>query len=163
MAAALLSRHLSDAGVPADVGSAGVLAPGQPAWPEAAAVMAERGIDLTGHRSRRLDAGAVAAADLVLGMAREHLREAVTLDPAAMARAFTLKELVRRGDVRPRGDRELSDWLAALALEREPRDLLGAAKIDDVDDPIGRPTSAFRKTAKLLDELTARLVRITWC
>jgi protein-tyrosine-phosphatase len=98
----------------------------------------------------------------VLGMAREHVREAVTLDPVALDRAFTLKEIVRRGDVRPRGRRELRAWLAELASEREPRDLLGAAKIDDVDDPIGGPTSAFRKTATLLDELTARLVRIAW-
>lgn len=162
MAAALLDRHLSDAGVPAVVGSAGVIAPGQPVWPEAAAVMAERGIDLSGHLSRRMDAGDVVAADLVLGMAREHVREAVTLDPASLDRAFTLKELVRRGEGRPRGDRELHVWLAELASDREPRDLLGAATIDDVEDPIGRPKSAFRKTAKLLDELAARLVRNTW-
>jgi protein-tyrosine phosphatase len=162
MAAALLTRRLDEASVPARVGSAGLLPGGRPAWPEAEAVMAERGIDISAHQSCRLDRSHVAGADLVLGMTREHLREAVVLDPLAYDRAFTLKELARRGGVEPRSRRSLHAWLATLSASREVDELLGADPADDVDDPIGGPISAFRDTADELDALVGRIVRAGW-
>ena len=59
----------------------------------------------------------LARADLVLGMERRHVREAVVLLPEIMPKAFTLKELVRRGEefgARTRG-RSLEDWLVDVA------------------------------------------------
>lgn len=162
MAAALLALRLADASVRAEVGSAGLLPGGRPAWPEAKAVMAERGIDLSAHQSRQMSAGDVASADLVLGMTREHVREAVVLEPSAYDRAFTLKELARRSGVQPRRARPLDAWLAALAADRELEDLLGADSTDDVEDPIGRPIKAFRATAAELELLVARVVRASW-
>ncbi len=163
MAAALLDEHLSRCHVQAEVRSAGILEPDIPARPEAVAAMAERGIDISAHRSRHLDASAVRAADLVLGMAREHAREVIVLDPDAYGHTFTLKELVRRGEADPRHRTEkLGKWCARLTAEREASDLLGSASTDDVDDPIGAPLSAFRATARELDGLVTRLVRVTW-
>jgi len=109
-----------------------------------------------------MEARDVAGADLVLGMAREHVREAVVLEPAALERSFTLKDLVRRGELMPRRGGALGEWLAELAAERELRDLLGAAAIDDVNDPVGAPLAAFRETAAELDELASRLVGVAW-
>jgi protein-tyrosine phosphatase len=163
MAAALLARRISDAGVRAEIRSAGILGPGEDAWPEAAVVMAEHGLDLSEHTSRRLDKGAVAGADLVLGMTREHVREAVVLEPQAFQRSFTLKELVRRGMAMPRGDEPaLATWLASLSAGRDVSELLGASADDDLADPIGSPLPAFRDTAAEIDHLVTRLVAIAW-
>jgi protein-tyrosine phosphatase len=162
MAAALLARRLTEARVHARLKSAGSHEGGRPAWPEARAVMTERGLDLSSHQSRRLAPRHLAEADLVLGMAREHVREAVALEPSAFSRAFTLKELVRRAASRPRGPVSLDEWLASISAEREVTDLLGASAADDVDDPIGRPIAAFRDTADELDDLASRLVRVGW-
>jgi len=137
MAAALLARQLAGAGVSAQVGSVGSHADGAfPATREAVAVMAKRGFDLSTHQSRRLEEIQVATADLVVGMTREHVREAIVLDPTAWSRSFTFKELVRRARRHPRGDEPLDQWLAALASDRQPEDLL--------------------------DRLTAALVSLAW-
>jgi protein-tyrosine phosphatase len=162
MAAALLAGRLSGAQVHAQLKSAGILERGRPAWPEAVAAMAERGFDLTNHRSRHLEGRHVVEADLVVGMAREHVREAVALVPEALDRAFTLKELVRRAEALPRARNPLAVWLASLNAGRDVTELLGAASMDDVDDPIGAPLSAFRDTAAELDDLLARLVQVAW-
>src|SRR5688500_7832403 len=114
MAAALLGRRLDEAGVKAAVSSAGLLFDGKPATDDGVAVMAGRGFDTAAHRSRKLRPELVAGADIVIGMAREHVREAVVLSPAIWGRAFTLKEIVRRGE--ERGGRAagepLEQWLA---------------------------------------------------
>jgi protein-tyrosine phosphatase len=162
MAAALLGRRLDDASVKATVSSAGLLSDGRPVTDHGLAVMANRGIDTSGHRSRRLSPGLVEEADLVIGMARSHVREAVALVPGAMGRAFTLKEIVRRGEERGgRAPEEpLEGWLARLHEGRRPADLLGDTDADDIADPIGGPRRAYERTAEELDDLTARLARL---
>ncbi|MEW6476068.1 MAG: low molecular weight phosphatase family protein [Actinomycetota bacterium] len=162
MAAALLSRRLDEAGVKAVVSSAGLLFDGRPATDHGQAVMADRGIDTSGHRSRKLRAEIVTDADIVIGMARSHVREAVALAPDVWTRAFTLKEIVRRGE--ERGGRApgepVEDWLARLHAGRRLPDLLGESGADDVADPIGGPLKSYERTAAELDDLTARLARL---
>ncbi|MDQ1123338.1 arsenate reductase/protein-tyrosine-phosphatase family protein [Microbacterium trichothecenolyticum] len=60
---------------------------------------AQRGIDTTAHRARQVDTSMIRGADLILTMAREHRRAVVEHVPAAMRRAFTLRELARIADV----------------------------------------------------------------
>jgi protein-tyrosine-phosphatase len=162
MAAAFLSRRLDDAGGKAVVSSAGLLFDGKPATDYSLAVMADRGIDTAGHRSRKLRSDMLASADIVLGMAREHVREAVALAPDVWGRAFTLKEIVRLGE--ERGGRApgepLERWLARLHGGRRPDVLLGESAGDDVADPIGGPRRSYQRTAEELDDLTARLARL---
>jgi len=157
MAAALLGERLR--GVPelVPVESAGLLAEGFAADKSACQAMAGLGHDITTHASRRLTAEAVAAAELVVGMERLHVREAVVMAPEAFPRCFTLRELVRRGRaVGPRRpDQPVRHWLAQLAEGRTHADLLGESAIDDIDDPMGMPASVFRSLAAELDELTA--------
>lgn len=164
MAEGLLRRHLDDAGIPAEVASAGLTGEGQPADPRAAEALAARGIDLSAHRNRRLGPEHTAAADLVVAMTREHLREVAVVDPGAWARTFTLKELVRRAErhgPRPAGV-ALDAWLARLAEGRSTAELVGAAPEDDVEDPIGRPPEAFEATVAELDALLAEAVELLW-
>ena len=164
MAAALLARRLSGLGVTARVRSAGMLRGGDPPLPEVVSVMAEYGIDIAAHRSRVACAADLASADLVLAMARDHLRYAVVTEPGAWPRAFTLRELIRRGEqIGPRLPGEpLSGWLSRAHEGRERAALLGASAEDDVPDPAGKPLREFVDVARLLDRSVARLAELGW-
>jgi protein-tyrosine phosphatase len=160
MAEAILADMLKRRGVAAEVVSAGLLEAGRPMAP--AALDAVRGDSpaMGGHRSRTLTSEEVEGADLVLGMTREHVREAVVLVPDAWEHTFTLKELVRRGEVHGRRgtNQTLENWLADVSRDRQRFDLLGAAAIDDVADPMGGPPARFTQTAAELRDLCRRLV-----
>ena len=121
--------------------------------------MADRGIDTSSHRSRRLRPELVAKADLIVGMVRSHVREAVAARPDAWPRTFTLKEIVRLGEERgPRAPGQpLGDWLAVVHSGRRLSDLLGDSDADDVADPIGRSRRVYERTAAELEALTGRL------
>jgi len=146
------------------VGSAGLRLVGEPASANGVDVLAERGIDLSAHRSRILDRQLLEGSDLALAMSREHLREAVLAQPDIWPRAFTLKELVRRGEtIGPRAPGESIDaWLARAHAGRNRADLLGSSSADDVEDPIGLSRSAYEKTANELSDLVDRLVDLLW-
>ncbi len=163
-AEAMLRHRLHALGVEAQVRSAGMLDDGRPAHSSSIDTLAGRGLDITSHRSRRLTAEAVRTADLVLGMAREHVREAVVMVPAAFPKTFTLKELVRRGEaIGPRmGDESVADWLARAHAGRTSSDLLGNSHADDVADPIGLPRNAYERMVVELDEQLDRLVALLW-
>ena len=78
------------------VTSAGVLGqPGRSIEPEMVAYLAALGVPDVDFEARRLIDEDVRRADLVLGMAREHRGAAVELAPAAVRRAFTLREFAR--------------------------------------------------------------------
>jgi protein-tyrosine phosphatase len=164
MAQAMLSARLAARGVAVPVASAGLLGGGRPPPPEVISVMAARGVDVAGHRSRIVTADDLAAADLVLGLSREHVRHAAVLLPAAWPRAFTIRELLRRGQqAGPRAPGEpLGDWLARAAGDRARRDLLGTSAADDVADPVGGPLRGYQATSDLLDRLTRDLVELWW-
>ena len=157
---ALLRDRLAARGVEASVSSAGTRATGGPAAAEVVEILADLGLDGTAHVSRPLTPELVGGADLVLGMAREHVREAVVACPTAFDRAFTLKELARRaGDAGPRGGEAPVDaWLARLGAGRSLQDLLGAGELDDVADPIGKRRAAFDRCAAEIAALVDEVV-----
>ena len=164
MAEGLLQHQMVERGVPGRVSSAGLVYEGEPAEPLAIEAMAGHGLDIAPHRSRRLAAGLLADVDLVLGMERRHVREVVVLEPSTMPKAFTLKELVRRGEAEGprRPERSVDDWLAAVAEDRTPNEHLGMSPADDVADPLGGTLGHFRRTALELDDLTSRLADLLW-
>ena len=164
MAEALLRHRLQAIGVDAHVHSAGLLGDDRSASTDGVAVMAARGIDTSTHRSRRMTQQMVEDADLVIGMAREHVREAVLLIPDAWSRTFTLKELVRRGtEVGPRApDQAIDEWLEKVAAGRTRADLLGSSDADDVADPIGQSRATYERTAAELEDLVDRAVALVW-
>lgn len=191
MAEALLRDRLARRGVAARVRSAGLLSEGVAASAHSVRTMAERGLALDDHRSTPLTADAVAQADLVVGMAREHVREAAVLEGDALGRAFTLKELVRRAEiVGPRraaanvpapdarsaatsatneaspssddGLEPFASWLQRVAVGRQGLDLLGANPADDVLDPIGRSRRTYARTAVEIEDLVDRFVALAF-
>lgn len=160
MAEGLLRHRLEALGVDAVVDSAGLYEGGMRATADGIAVLEARGIPTGGHVSRNLlDAEVdLAAADLVIGMERKHLQEAVVALPDVLSRCFTLVDLVRRAEAAaPRAEGEsVRAWAARLAAGRLRSELLGQG--DAVDDPIGQGRDAYERTAALLDDLLGRLV-----
>ena len=164
MAEAILRRRLEERGVPARVHSAGRLRGGKPTTVDGFEAMQRLGYDIAAHRSTRVTPAMIEGADLVLGMARDHVVHAVELVPDALPRTFTLKELTRRGSTvgpRPPGE-PLAKWLARVHATRGPTDLLRAEPADDVPDPIGLPAVRYRAVAAEIDEQLARLVDLIW-
>jgi protein-tyrosine-phosphatase len=161
MAEGMLRALLADDGARADIGSAGLLPGGAPATRDAVAVMADRGIDISRHVSRTMDPEVVRSTPLIIGMAREHVREAIGFG-ADLERTFTLKELVRRGDETGprRPDETVLDWLARVGAGRRSADLMGEDHEDDIPDPVGRSRAYYEATARELDFLFRRLVAL---
>ena len=166
MAEVLLRLRLSTVGVDAAVSSAGLYEGGAPATGHGIAAMAARGLDLGEHQSRRMDAAMLRKADLVIGMAREHVREAVVLHPDALAKAFTLKELVRGAEAvgTRAADEALDAWLGRIAAARPLSALQGLGHDDELDvaDPVGRDQAAYEVTADLLEQLLGRVVALAF-
>jgi protein-tyrosine phosphatase len=164
MAEALLRRRLLDVGELPRVHSAGLRADGLDVSRGAVAALAPHGLDIGAHRSRLMTQEMLAEADLVVGMAREHVREAVVLHPDAWPRTFTLKELVRRGEqagARSPGQ-SFEEWLEKVHAGRTRMDLLDAALDDDVADPIGMSNEFYERTAAEIGGLVDRLVALGW-
>jgi protein-tyrosine phosphatase len=127
-------------------------------------VMAPYGIDLRAHRSRALSAPMLLEADLVIGMSRRHVQEAILLDPPCWPKAFMLKELVRRGDlIGPRrSDQGIRSWIDAVHGDRTRAALAHRSPADEVADPYGRSLERYRSTAAELDQLTGGLIGLLW-
>ncbi len=171
MAEVLLRDRLERRGVPARVRSAGLVSEGVPASAHSVRAMAKRGLDLSGHQSRPLSLDDARRADVVIGMAREHVREVVVLDPTTLPRAFTLRELVRRAEEHGQrravdepdgGDEQglepLDEWLTRLVEDRPATALLGRDPADDVEDPMGMSRRAYERTAVDVEDLVDRFV-----
>lgn len=101
------------------------------------------------HRSLQLRDTHVDSADLVVGLAREHVDFVRRTHPGAAARTATLRRLVR--DLRP-GPAPLAERVAALDL--------GAVALEDwedVDDPAGGELEVFEACAREIRDLVAAL------
>ena len=175
LAAQLLQARTADLAPRLRFRSVGTLArDGDPMHPQAAGWSRYLGGDPSGHRTTYLSSGRLATADLVLGMAREHRRSAVTSVPVLTRRAFTMRELarlaarlsdaeLRRGlptDGTGTDQERLQAVLRAVASTRgaapPPRDPAD----DDVVDPIGRAASVFELAARQIDDASVQVERV---
>jgi protein-tyrosine-phosphatase len=164
MAAALLEARLTRQGADAVVESVGLLESGRDVASGTVRALAGYEVDLRRHRSRCIDADSLESASLILGLERAHVREVVIVAPSAWPRAFTLKEVVRRGEaIGPRTPGEsLETWIARAHAGRLQRDLVGMSSTDDVVDPYGGSDDAYEETAAEIDDLVAQLVALAW-
>jgi protein-tyrosine-phosphatase len=164
MAQAMLSAHLAARGSAVQAVSAGTEGAGHPPPAEVIELMADWGFDVSGHRGRLAAPADLTEADLVIGMTREHVRQAAVVLPEAWPRAFTLREVVARGRlIGPPGPAEsLSSWRDRAAYGRIRGDLLGSGGAADIADPVGGPRQGYQATAVLLDGLTSELADFCW-
>lgn len=104
------------------------------------------------HRSMQLRDPHVAAADLVVGLACEHVAYVRRVHPEASARTGTLRRLAR--DL-PDADGSFTERVNALSLgeiELEPW--------EDVIDPAGGDLPEFESCARDIHDLLARLAPV---
>ena len=161
MTEALLRAKLDALAVDARVHSAGTLAWIGSASDGARAAMRERGLDLDAHRSRALSAELLDAADLVLGMTRQHVWSVANYAPDAVERAFLVGELIRLGTAAGprRTDESLRTWATRVAALRVDPRVPGQPQ-DEVADPAGESVDGYRATAARLDADLDRLVTL---
>lgn len=119
---------------------------GQPMSWRTRDALAGHGLAAPRHRSRQLRAADLDAADLVVGLAVEHVEWVRREHPEAAWKTATLKRLVRdyRGDVRSLG-------LEAVELD---------ASWEDVDDPGGGELPDFQRCAADVVRLVGELHQI---
>jgi len=106
----------------------------------------------------------IQAADLVVGLTREHVRETVVAVPSSFPRTFTLREITRRGShagARGAAD-DLGAWLGRLHDGRLRADLMGDEPDDDVTDPMGGTLDDYRRMLADVAALTRTLCNLAW-
>jgi protein-tyrosine phosphatase len=165
MAEAIMRARLVEAGWDprrSGVASAGVEVTSAGAPPSGGAVeaMADRGIDLSRHRTRPLDGELLADADLAVAMTRRHEATIVSLEPTARSRTFLAGEVVRlASSVGPRGKRPVADWVGALDAARAGHFTAGRVA-DEVVDPWGGTIEDYRRCADRLDGISTTMARL---
>ena len=154
-----------------EVTSAGTMALDGDAMEAQAAVEAARlGItDAAAHRARRLLPVQVQQADLILGLAQQHRGAAIRAVPAARRRTFTLIEFTRvvealaAGEgpctIAPLGDDGAPAFLRRVVEAADLRGLLPQSTQHgiDIDDPYGRSSAVYRRSADAVAEHVDRL------
>jgi protein-tyrosine-phosphatase len=166
MAEAFARREFAQRGIAANVSSCGLLSDGRPAAGEVIDLLADRGLDVTDHRSRTMTPELIDRSTLIIGMERMHVIEIVTRDETAFDKTFTLPELVRRLEGLSLDEDGTTpaptDVLAAVAEGRTHRDLLRIIGDDEIPDPIGKSGRFFDRTADEIDALVIRMVDVLW-
>lgn len=149
---------------------------------EVVKVMRDLGLDVSGHRAKRLTENDVEESDLILAMAMHNSSRLLTRHQEAVEKVFTLKEFVIQGE--PRGRdlsgrdpeerlRELRRWIRHIeGLDA----LLGSGGLNaqlqtfflhyfhlydhrfTIDDPLGQSTEFMRKTALEIKEAVYKLL-----
>ncbi len=161
MAEAIASNILSTSGIDAAVASCGVMEGGSPASAGAVRAVARRGLDLSDHVSHQMDSVTVAAADLIVTMERRHIAFVAELSITAVRRTFTLRELADLAVVvgpRRRGA-TVDSWIREADAMRMPEAVMSMGTESDVDDPMGGPNRAYRRTADQIEELLTVTLR----
>ncbi len=121
---------------------------GNPAMPEAVTTLEELGIDISEHHSRPIDPEELNEAALIVAMTSVHLRELKELFTEVMDKVVLLKELAEIDRQTITGPASGEDRLKALLGGSRPR----WRRALDVDDPIGKPIGAYRRTVEILQE-----------
>jgi len=164
MAEALLRSALEGRTSAVNVRSAGFLAAGERPTTQILKVMAARGLDLASHRSTTVPSALAKTPDLIVCMARQHLRSVVEIDMRLLDRTFTLREFVHLAGIEgPRWEGEnIVDYLARVGAGRQTADLAGTSRADDVADPIGASFSVYKKCAADIEGLVIEMANYLW-
>jgi protein-tyrosine-phosphatase len=163
MAEALLRTRLAERAPGLTIGSIGQLFDGRSPERGAIKAMADRGIDISDHLSRKQTPALIADSALILCMEKVHVRDLSVLAPGTFERTFTLPEFVRLVEAEPpRTDRDLRRWVQRIGADREHLGYLSSSRVDEVADPMGRSTRVFRACAAELDDLVSRMVDRVW-
>lgn len=133
---------------------------GERAIHDAVGEMQRRGLDVGEHRSRRVTAARVDAADLILTSEKHHVVKIAAESPEAFRRTFTLPEFCRLVMSDPIADgRALREWMADLSADRRAGEYL-VSDVAEVDDPTGSPRREFAAATVGIEEMCATVVDV---
>jgi protein-tyrosine-phosphatase len=146
MAGAILAAHLDDV----EITTAGThVVEGMPMSWRTREALAGLDVSAPGHRSTQLRDDHVAAADLVVGLAGEHVAYVRRTHPEAAARTGTLRRLAR--DL-PATTGPFSDRVTTLGLDQ-----VTLEEWEDVIDPAGGDLPEFEACAREIHDLLRQL------
>ena len=159
LAGALLDAHFRSLGIAAAVGTAGIIDGHRPPTQSTIDLLAERGLDVSNHRSRPVSEQLVTEADLIVTAEREHVVSVAGRWPQVFASTFALPEITARAaDVGPRDGAPLDEWLSRMGEGRlRGLDYLEATDFVDVADPTGLSEQRWAMAVARIDDLTRRL------
>jgi protein-tyrosine phosphatase len=166
---ARLAERYGDGGFDVEVRAAGTYGghEGRPMHPPAADALRELGGSADGFRATWLREEQVRWADLVLTATAEHRSAVLGLEPRALRRTFTLRELARLApdvppDALPAGSPgERLAALAAGAADLRATHPPASRTADDVEDPYDGPPEGYRTAAReIADALDAVLAAV---
>lgn len=145
MAEGLLHKALADRGChDIEVVSCGTRAGSNlPATREAIGVMSRLGIDISGHRSRPLDADRLASSDVIVAMTGVHVDEILAVAPNVASKVVLLKALSEPHA--PENESQTTREQRLAALLEAPKPKLRPSL--DVNDPIGLGYGAHERCA----------------
>ena len=162
MAEGLLAHDLFQAGSDLVVASAGTHAmTGGPATSHSVDVLAEQGIDISGHRSSLLTDYLLAESDLVVAMTRVHESSVAALDQDARART-SLRARCRgwAGQLAHCSRAWTSgEWVALLHAARGGHMTAGRTP-DEVGDPYGMDRSIYEALHIRLSGMSSAMSRL---
>jgi protein-tyrosine phosphatase len=146
MAGAILAAHLEDV----EITTAGThVIEGMPMSWRTREALAGLDVAAPGHRSTQLRDRHVADADLVVGLAGEHVRYTRRAHPEAALRTGTLRRLAR--DL-PADERPFEARVAGLRLDE-----IALEPWEDIEDPAGGELPEFEACAREIHELVQQL------
>ncbi|GAA2885189.1 hypothetical protein GCM10010517_48760 [Streptosporangium fragile] len=158
MAETIAKAMLRSSPCPIAVASAGTHArAGLPMAPYALAALANLGLDGSAHRARPLDGVLVNDADLILTMETAHRGSAVTMEPAAVHKTFTLREFAHLAEgrrLRHRSDTVGRAHAAVRAVAR--RRGSPAGRPVEIADPYGGPPEGYAECARAIGHSLSR-------
>lgn len=149
--------------------------------PEAESIAVAHGAtadDVRRHAAKMLTEADLGAADLVLAMTRDHRREIAELNPAAVRRTFTLRELSRlledltdaellgvaaHASRHAEAGERMADMLVSISGRRGASVQRFDPSADDVVDPYRRSAATYERSARELTSAipaTERLIRL---
>ena len=123
------------------------------------AAAADLGLDLAGYRARTIEEAKLADADLVIGMALEHVAAASVNGGAQPERSFSLTELVDLlKKAQPPSAREPEEYArAVVAGAQAMRRASSFTPSVDIVDPLGGPRRLYRDVAEQIQALCNQL------
>jgi protein-tyrosine-phosphatase len=137
MAEALMKKYLKELGKDdIKVSSAGIAAiDGFPPTDETVKVLSEEGMDITGHRTRKLDENIVKAADLILVMEEMHRGFIDSTYPEGSYKTYLLKE---------------------YGVDDDPN----YPESKEISDPITKPIEYYRLSLQIIRDQVRRIAKL---
>lgn len=132
--------------------SAGFLQSDHAVPKEIKSLLVQRKVDISGHRSYKIDVDTIRASDLIVTMEARHVLEITLLDRAALAKTLPLKEAAKLVN----GSQTIEDFLTQINAERDPQSYLGGHAFD-VSDPYKKRMKAYERAVEEIDDLVTRV------